>query len=546
MSHFKIKLLSFLVCLSAVASAQNIEDDFEGNGNISTWIADGCAMNTNLANPVAQGINNSATVLEYSDYGSLYCNIRLAAGRRLHIAAHPEFSFKIFVPSSRITGNQPNQVVLKLQNSNVISPWQSQTQIVKPIILDQWQVVSFNFITDQYVNFDPNSPAPAARTDFDRILIQVNGENNTDKVVAYIDDFLYVDNTPLPPPPVVYSQLVWSDEFNSNGALDDSKWFHQTKFPVGNSWFGGEIQHYTDRLANSYTQNGRLHLVAKKEAFTDQGVTKQYTSARLNSKFAFTYGRVEVRAKLPSGVGTLPAIWMLGKNISEIGAYWQTQGFGTLPWPNCGEIDIMEHWGDNLNNVTSAFHTPSTYQGGIGGGGINSSGQFIPTATTDFHTYALEWSADKLVFSMDSVVHYTVEPTVKNANTWPFDAEQYLVLNIAMLPGTDPGFTQSAMEIDYIRIYQESIVGTLANEINSKIKAFPNPVKDQIWLELNEALNGPVKFEVYNISGSLVYAKVIDVENGNAQLQGLGVLQKGFYVINFVKDDLSGTVKFVK
>jgi beta-glucanase (GH16 family) len=545
MRYCQIILFSFLLLLSATIGAQNILDNFEGNGNISTWAADAVNMNTSWANPVARGINNSATVLRYFDYGSLYGNIRFDAGRKLNIAAHPEFSFKIFVPSSSITGNQRNQVALKLQNSTANLSWRSQSVIVKPIILDQWQVVTFNFMTDPYVNFDPNSPAPVARTDFDRILIQVNGEDNTDEVVAYIDDFFHLNNTPVPSSGVVYDQLVWSDEFNGNGALDRSKWFHQTQFPVGDSWFSGEIQHYTNRLANSYMQNGSLHLVARKESFTDQGVTKQYTSARLNAKFAFTYGRVEFRAKLPSGVGTWPAIWMLGKNIDERGAYWQTQGFGTVSWPYCGEIDIMEHWGADQNNVTSAIHTPSTYLGG-NGGTINSGGQFVPTASTDFHIYALEWSADKIEFSVDGAVHYTYQPAVKNTYNWPFSTEQYLLLNVAMLPSVDPGFTQSTMEVDYIRIYKESSVGISEINRNVKIRAFPNPVVDQISLELNNDSNGRAMFKVYDISGALVYSREAVVENGNAQLKGLDALPKGLYIITYIKDGLSGTVKFIK
>ena len=142
-------------------------------------------------------------------------------------------------------------------------------------------------------------------------------------------------------------QLVWSDEFDGNGAINSTNWFHQTQLPLGWGWYNGEVQHYTDRIDNSYVSNGTLKIVAKKETYTDQGHTKEYTSARLNSKYAFTYGKVEIRAKLPQGFGTWPAIWMLGKNINEPGAYWETQGYGTTPWPACGEVDIMEHWGSN-------------------------------------------------------------------------------------------------------------------------------------------------------------------------------------------------------
>jgi len=117
---------------------------------------------------------------------------------------------------------------------------------------------------------------------------------------------------------VVYSDLVWSDEFDVNGPVNSSNWFHQTQLPAGGSWFSGELQHYTNRIDNSYVDAGMLNIVAKSEVFTDQGVTKNYTSARLNSKFPFKYGRVDVRAKIPIGAGTWPAIWMLGKILMKM------------------------------------------------------------------------------------------------------------------------------------------------------------------------------------------------------------------------------------
>ena len=153
---------------------------------------------------------------------------------------------------------------------------------------------------------------------------------------------------------------MWNDEFDYTGAPNSSKWHHQTYPPGGSSWFNGEEQHYTARIENSYVSNGSLKIEAIKEPYRDptSGSTKQYTAARLNSKYAFKYGRMEVKAKLPAAQGTWPAIWTLGKNISENGAYWQTQGYGDTAWPACGEIDIMEHWGREQNLVKSATHTP--------------------------------------------------------------------------------------------------------------------------------------------------------------------------------------------
>ncbi len=235
---------------------------------------------------------------------------------------------------------------------------------------------------------------------------------------------------------------------NNVSAIDTSKWFHQTQLPNGNSWYNNEQQHYTNRIENTYVSDGTLKIVATKESFTDQGVTKQYTSARLNSKYAFTYGRVEVRAKLPSGAGTWPAIWTLGQNISEPGAYWETQGLGTTSWPACGEIDIMEHWGNNQNNVKSAMHTPSS-----SGGTVNIGGQFISTASSQFHVYSMEWSADEIIFAVDGNEHYRYDPAEKNAATWPFDAPQYLLMNFAIEASIASSFNQDKLEVDYVRVY---------------------------------------------------------------------------------------------
>jgi len=251
--------------------------------------------------------------------------------------------------------------------------------------------------------------------------------------------------------------LVWSDEFSGTGAVASDLWFHQTQLPAGGNWYNNEQQHYTNRIENSSVANGFLKIVAKKESFTDQGFTKQYTSARLNSKFAFTYGRVDVRAKLPTGAGTWPAIWMLGKNTKEPGGFFASQ-FGTTDWPASGEVDIMEHWGNNPNVIHGSLHTPSSF-----GATINTKTTTISQVSTTFHVYSMIWDETKIQFLVDDVAFYTYNPTVKNASTWPFDKPQYLLLNIAMggIGGTiDPAFTESSMEIDYVRVYQKGIIST--------------------------------------------------------------------------------------
>lgn len=262
---------------------------------------------------------------------------------------------------------------------------------------------------------------------------------------------------------VFYGDLVWSDEFDVNGEINSSNWFHQTLLPSGGSWFNGELQHYTNQMSNSFVDAGFLNIVAKKELYSDQGITKQYTSARLNSKFSFKYGRVDVRAKIPIDSGTWPAIWMLGKNVNEDGAFFDTT-YGNTNWPACGEIDIMEHGitpSQPLNYVQSALHTPSSF-----GNTTNIGGIIATDLVNDFHIYSMNWSPYQISFLLDGVVFYTYNPSDKNPNNWPFNEEQYILLNIAMggnAAGTIPsGFNQASMVIDYVHVYQNTLNDTQA------------------------------------------------------------------------------------
>lgn len=323
-------------------------------------------------------------------------------------------------------------------------------------------------------------------------------------------------------------ELVWSDEFNTNGAIDQTKWHHQTQLPNGNSWYNGEIQHYTNRQDNSFVGNGTLKIRAIKETFTDQGSTKSHTSARLNSKFAFTYGYVKIRAKLPSGQGTWPAIWTLGQNINEPGGFW-TPTNGTTSWPACGEIDIMEHWGSNQNFVQSATHTPSSF-----GDTVNKGGQNIPTASTIFHIYSLEWTPDRLIFRIDDSIIYTYEPTSQNASTWPFDLNQYLLLNVAILPDISPSFTQSAMEIDYVRVYQDPALSVSDVSAVEAVVLSPNPMKDNLSIRVLPEWVG-AKVTLYNVMGQKMQTTVLLQEDTRIDASSY---RKGVY---FIKIETNAT-----
>ena len=230
--------------------------------------------------------------------------------------------------------------------------------------------------------------------------------------------------------------LIWSEEFNETGAVNNNNWTHE----IGNGnggWGNGESQYYTNRLENSRVEDGVLKITAKTEAY--QGYN--YTSSRLISrdKFEFQYGRVDIKAKLPEGQGTWPALWMLGENINSVG------------WPACGEIDIMEHWGHNPTIVAGSIHTPNSY------GDTWTKGEYSVPDYTEFHIYSINWTSEKIQFFIDDNLYYTYNPSPKNIQNWPFDAPHFFILNIAMGGSwfdVDPDFVESSMEVDYIRVYE--------------------------------------------------------------------------------------------
>jgi beta-glucanase (GH16 family) len=226
--------------------------------------------------------------------------------------------------------------------------------------------------------------------------------------------------------------LAWSDEFNTDGAPDPAKWGYDLG---AGGWGNAEMQYYTNRPENVIVSGGVLKIKAIKESYSGSS----YTSARLLSKdkYAFKYGKVEARAKLPVGGGTWPAIWMLGSDIN------------TVPWPGCGEIDIMEHLGNQQNKIYGTLHYP-----GRSGGTADGSTKTITNASTEFHKYSLEWTAAFIKISVDDVVF----PVVANSNAIPFNKNFFFILNVAMggnFGGViDPAFNNSTMEIDYIRVYR--------------------------------------------------------------------------------------------
>ncbi|HJV20153.1 MAG TPA: family 16 glycosylhydrolase [Sediminibacterium sp.] len=236
-------------------------------------------------------------------------------------------------------------------------------------------------------------------------------------------------------------KLVWSDEFNYQGLPDSTRWgYHPGAHGGGND----ELQYYTagDTL-NAVVSNGVLKIIARKEAREN----KAYTSSKLQTrnKAAFTYGRIEVRAKLPAGRGTWPAVWMLGTNIDA------------ATWPACGEIDIMEHVGYEKDSIYGTIHSDAYNH--IKG---TQKGKAIYTADpySRFHVYAIEWTPEKIDFMMDGVVYNHIRNEHLSVKEWPFDAPFYLILNLAIgggwggKKGVDDAIFPAIMEVDWVRVFQ--------------------------------------------------------------------------------------------
>lgn len=236
-------------------------------------------------------------------------------------------------------------------------------------------------------------------------------------------------------------KLVWSDEFNYTGLPDSTKWKADSG---GHGWGNNELQFYTGMdTANVLVKNGVLRISARLQ---DKDKNK-YTSTKLLTKGIqeFTYGRIEARAKLPAGVGTWPAIWMLGTNIKEAG------------WPGCGEIDIMEHVGYNKDSVFGTIHSASYNHVK---GTQKGKGVFIKDPYTQFHVYAIDWTAEKIEFLLDGTVYFSVKNEHLTRNEWPFDQPFYLILNLAIgggwggKMGVDNTIFPTALEVDFVRVYQ--------------------------------------------------------------------------------------------
>jgi beta-glucanase (GH16 family) len=242
--------------------------------------------------------------------------------------------------------------------------------------------------------------------------------------------------------------LTWSDEFaGPNGTpVDSQKWTSETG---GNGWGNNELEYYTTSTRNARQEHGRLVIEAIHEPHTGpDGVQRNYTSARLKTqgKFSQAYGRFEARIKMPRGKGIWPAFWMLGDDIGSVG------------WPNCGEIDIVENLGSEPSIEHGTIHGP----GYAGDHGIGS-----PFTLPDekrfsdkFHVFAVEWEPQEIRFYVDENLYATRRPADLPAGAhWAYDHPFFILLNLAVggnWPGNPDNTTEfpQKMLVDYVRVYR--------------------------------------------------------------------------------------------
>ena len=284
-------------------------------------------------------------------------------------------------------------------------------------------------------------------------------------LAAFCCGSIFAQSQPSPkpqaklPPLTPDYKLVWSDDFSKDpdGLPDPTRWVPERGY-VRNH----ERQYYTaNRLENARIEHGQLIIEVRKEAYTPPDAMASacgivwkamnippgnYTSASITTygKASWTYGRFEIRAKMPKGDVMWPALWTLGTNIAQIG------------WPRCGEIDLLEMVG--ANRITGNFHYA------INGAHVSSNfgGRMIPTADTDFHTYTLDWTPDRINLYADGIRYTGFD--VKKANEAgqnPFHKPHYLIMNLALngRPIDDSLFPQQLV-ISYVKVYQKPAPGT--------------------------------------------------------------------------------------
>lgn len=310
---------------------------------------------------------------------------------------------------------------------------------------------------------------------------------------------LLILGTASPATAQTYS-LVWSDEFDST-AVNTNEWVYEVN---GDGGGNNELQYYTSRVQNNFLSAGIFKIMALKESY----LGKSYTSTRMHTKRAWTFGKIEARMKLPYGKGLWPAFWMLGSSINTVG------------WPACGEIDIMEMIGGTTTGNGGdgrVFGTAHWNQGGHASYGLStalSSGRLAD----DFHTYSIVWDNKQIIWYLDNVQYCVIntQPTGLNA----FRAPHFIILNLAVggnWPGSPDATTTfpQLLEVDYVRVYQQVSTGVQSNAAApqrfSLEQNYPNPFNPGTAIRYQLSAPGMTTLSVYDMLGREV-AQLVNQE----------------------------------
>jgi len=294
---------------------------------------------------------------------------------------------------------------------------------------------------------------------------------------------------------VINYTLVWDDDFD-NSEIDLNKW----NFEIGTGdwgWGNNEAQYYTNDPENAYIEDGNLIIQAVHENYGGMN----YTSARLTTKNKgdWRYGKFEIRAKLPTGIGTWPAIWMLPTD-------WVYGG-----WPESGEIDIMEHVGYNPNWIHGTIHTDAYnhMDGTQLGGQIH-----INDASSNFHIYSIVWSDESIKWYVDDIQFYDFyNDQQDDFTTWPFNQDFHLILNLAIggtwggQQGIDDSAFPAQFKIDYVKIYEASQLSSYDRLLPIRYKSYqnyPNPFNPITTLRYNLPGDAMVNITIYDMMGRQV------------------------------------------
>ena len=254
--------------------------------------------------------------------------------------------------------------------------------------------------------------------------------------------------------------LLWSEEFadHHGGQLSQDTW----NFDIGDGasaglvgWGNNELEYYTK---DSVSINGNLVITAQKLTL-DSGLNCYYGPAQWKSgkihtarKIGFKYGRIEIQAKMPSGVGVWPALWLLGANLLD-----------GVTWPHCGELDILENTGAHPFQVQGTIHG----DGYFGENGLTKVIQSPTALSSDFHTYSIEWTANSIKWFFDDLCYSTInrQDVESQGKTWPFDQEFYLIMNLAIggwfAGDVDPQLDSAQLEVKSIKYYSIDGIGEL-------------------------------------------------------------------------------------